>query len=99
MERVLVVDTDKCTGCRVCELACSLKKQGEFAPSKSHIRVLKNKDMDINIVALGTKCDYCGECVDWCAPKALQFVGLKEAIIQWKGTKVGTMPAPLISSL
>ena len=99
MQKILFVEPEKCTGCRICELACSVTKQGEFIPSKSYIRVMKNKDMDINIIALGMKCDFCGECVNWCAPKALHLVGLKEAIIQWKGTKVGMMPAPLISNV
>ena len=99
MDKVLIVDTDKCTGCRICELACSVAKQGEFIPSKSFIRVMKNKDMDINIIALGTKCDFCGECVNWCASEALQFISPEEAIIKWKGIKIGSLPAPLISSI
>ncbi len=98
MEKVLIIDTDKCTGCRVCELACSITKHNEFIPSKSYIMVMKNKDMDISIVALGIKCDFCGECTEWCPPKALQFISLEEATIKWKGTKVGSLPAPLISS-
>ena len=98
MDKVLIIDTDICTGCRICELACSMIKHGEFSPSKAYIRVMKNKDMDINIVALGTKCDFCGECVQCCPPQALTFVDLEEATIQWKGTKVGRFPAPLLST-
>ncbi len=39
MTAMLVVDASKCTGCRMCELACSLAKTGAFAPSRSRIRV------------------------------------------------------------
>ena len=33
----LVVDSDKCTGCRKCELACSFEKEGVFNPARSRI--------------------------------------------------------------
>ena len=98
MEKVLIVDTDKCTACRVCELVCSMSKEGEFNPKRSRIRVMRNKEMDINMVTLGTKCDFCGECVEWCLPQALKFVELDEAILKWKGIKVGSLPAPLFGN-
>ena len=97
-EKVLIVDTDKCTGCKVCELVCSMAKLGEFNPRKSYVRVLKNKEMDINIVALGTKYDFCGECVEWCLPGAIRFVDLEEAAIMRKGAKIGCFPAPVVGS-
>ena len=98
MEKVLIVDTDKCTGCRLCQLACSYIKQGKFNPRKSYIQVMKNKEFDINIIGLGTKCDNCGECIKWCLPNALKFVNLDEAIIKWKGVKLGRFPALLIGN-
>jgi carbon-monoxide dehydrogenase iron sulfur subunit len=39
MSRMIVVDTTKCTSCRMCEMACSLAKTGGFAPSRSRIKV------------------------------------------------------------
>ena len=99
MEKVLIVDVDKCTGCRICELVCSMAKEGEFNPKRSKIRVMKNKEMDIHMVTLGTKCDFCGECIEWCLSQAIKFVDLDEAILKWKGVKVGSLPAPLFSSL
>ncbi len=99
MQKVLIVDTDKCTGCKVCELICSMTKENEFNPSKSYIRVIRNQEMDINMVALGVKRNFCNECVEWCLPRAIEFVDLHEAIVKWKGTKVGSLPAPLFGSL
>lgn len=99
MEKVLIADTDKCTGCRSCELACSMAHQGEFNPKKSYIRVMKNKEMDIHIPTLGTKCDYCGDCVEACMPGVLSFVPLEEARLKWKGTKMGRFPTPMFSNL
>jgi Fe-S-cluster-containing hydrogenase component 2 len=39
MQRSLLIDPDKCTGCVQCELACSLQAEGIFNPAKSRIRV------------------------------------------------------------
>lgn len=38
--KTITVHLDKCTGCRVCELACSLKHTGEFNPARSRIQVM-----------------------------------------------------------
>lgn len=39
MSKYIVVDADKCTNCRMCELACSFRKTGAFQPIRSRIRV------------------------------------------------------------
>jgi len=39
MSRILFVDLEKCTGCRACELACSMKHHSEYNPVKSRIIV------------------------------------------------------------
>jgi Fe-S-cluster-containing hydrogenase component 2 len=41
VDRVIAIDYDKCTGCRICELACSVKHNGQVNPSKSRIRVVR----------------------------------------------------------
>nr|HID58386.1 4Fe-4S dicluster domain-containing protein [Desulfobacterales bacterium] len=38
LEKILVVEPDKCVACRNCELACSFKHGGEFNPMRSRIR-------------------------------------------------------------
>ena len=35
----LVIHPEKCTACRMCELACSFEHEGEFNPQRSRIRV------------------------------------------------------------
>lgn len=37
MESRIVADADKCCGCRVCELVCSLRHAGVFDPNRSAI--------------------------------------------------------------
>ena len=91
----MIVGGGKCTGCRVCELVCSMQKLGEYNPRKSYIRVLKNREMDVNIVSLDIRCDFCGVCVRWCPTDALSSVSLQEAAIIRKEDWPKIYPAPL----
>ncbi len=94
MERVLMVEGDKCTGCQMCELACSMVKFKEFSPKKAYIRILKNSELGVYIPALSPKCDACGKCIEWCFDGAIRFVTLEEAALQRKGARIGSFPAP-----
>jgi len=40
-DRVIAIDYHKCTGCRMCEVACSTTNSGETNPEKSRIRIVK----------------------------------------------------------
>lgn len=99
MEKVLIVNPEKCTRCRICELTCSFTKWGEYNPKKSLIRVISNKDMNVNIPVLLAGCDFCGRCVESCPKKVLQFIGLAEAALLRRETKMERFPAPLISGI
>ena len=67
-----------CGGCRTCEMACSFRLAGEFAPSSSGIRILERDDglgFDVRFVPEGSGngpgCDGCPEldepmCVQHC---------------------------------
>ncbi len=53
MDKQLTIDLDKCNGCRMCEMACSLEKEGECSTRYSRIRVIKiNESLDVPIVCL-----------------------------------------------
>jgi len=41
MAKMLYVDHEKCTGCRLCELVCAVSHDGISNPARSRIRVLK----------------------------------------------------------
>ena len=47
----------RCTGCRLCELACSAQKSGEFNPEHSRIKV-RFKDGGSCIPVVCTQCSY-----------------------------------------
>jgi Fe-S-cluster-containing dehydrogenase component len=63
MAKALLVNLDKCTGCRSCELACSFKHHGEFNPSKSNIQVSIFTENAFYVPMVCTQCDkpFCGE--------------------------------------
>ncbi len=96
MEEILIVDSGECTGCKVCELVCSMAKHEEYNPRRSYIHVLRNREMDVNVVALNIRCDFCGKCMEWCPTKALIFVSFEEAAIIRKENKLGMGIAPII---
>jgi len=41
VDRAIAIDYDKCVGCRICEIVCSLRNTGEINPAKSRIRVVR----------------------------------------------------------
>lgn len=69
--RYIQCDRDKCTGCLVCQFACSALKEGCFDLQKSRIRVLQWSESDI----LVTACQFCRNtpCVKACPREALSL--------------------------
>ncbi len=55
--KVLLVDVDKCTGCRICELACSWVHEGVFNPLKSRISVVSWRKEGVDIPMVCLQCD------------------------------------------
>jgi carbon-monoxide dehydrogenase iron sulfur subunit len=41
MAKVLMIDYEKCTGCRLCELVCSVKHEGVSNPARSRVKIVK----------------------------------------------------------
>ena len=74
MERHIEVLVDKCTGCKLCELACSAVKTGEFNPRDSRIQVVLVGIPEIPVPILLDNCDFCfgnPACVQLCLPQAI----------------------------
>ena len=40
-EHILKIDYNSCTGCRLCEVVCSLASDGEINPQRSRVRIIK----------------------------------------------------------
>lgn len=59
-----MVDPNKCSGCRTCELICSWShNQGVVRPSLSRVQVLKKEDLAINTPMFCLQCElaFCKE--------------------------------------
>lgn len=72
MYSVVSVDVDKCTGCRICELVCSLKNYGECNPSRARVTVVR-EERDGLISTIPVICQQCVEplCMELCPAEAL----------------------------
>jgi Fe-S-cluster-containing hydrogenase component 2 len=70
MQRILVVDHEKCTGCRLCEMVCSVEHAGVNSPSHSRIHIIK---WPLEGFELPMLCQQCEEapCTAVCPKNAL----------------------------
>ena len=57
MYKVMVIEPERCTGCRICEVACSLHHESECNPSKSRIHILKWEPIGLDFPMLCLQCD------------------------------------------
>ena len=69
-KRIVVISSLFCTGCRTCEVVCSLSKTGACAPELSRIQVTADF-LDIDFVS--NPCLQCAEplCMDACPTGAI----------------------------
>ena len=92
--KIIAVNNDKCTGCRLCELGCSLKNEGEFNPTKARMHVVDYDEISSNIEYSSTDksaemlehCDGSPECVLFCPTGAIELREADTAIPHKKTT-------------
>ncbi|MDW7740067.1 MAG: 4Fe-4S binding protein [Bacillota bacterium] len=76
----MYIDTEKCTGCRSCELACSMHHYGCFNPVRSSIQVAaRGRSFQIKVFKDENEgrppCDNCtGETERMCIKYCTSFV-------------------------
>jgi len=70
MNRILIVDAEKCTGCRLCEVYCSLEKTGTCNPARSRVRVISWEEHGLHVPSM---CQHCEDapCILVCPVKAI----------------------------
>lgn len=60
--KFITVNLDKCTGCRLCELACSLKNSGECNPARAMIQVVGFDELfSFPVMCFQCEKPYCAE--------------------------------------
>ncbi len=69
--KLIEVYPSNCTGCRCCEMVCSLQHEQECSTAKSRIKVLRDEEFGNNLVSL---CMQCAEayCIESCPTEALR---------------------------
>ncbi|MEE8300603.1 MAG: 4Fe-4S dicluster domain-containing protein [Desulfatiglandales bacterium] len=80
---MLIIDHDKCTGCRLCELVCSVKHTGASNPSRATVHVVKWEDEGFYLPML---CQHCVDapCTSVCPTNAIyKDEGLNRVMIDY----------------
>ncbi len=65
----LTVDPEKCTGCRLCEMACSMAHHGILNPLRARIRVLRLADGRDHVPVVCQACED-APCIKTCPMNA-----------------------------
>ncbi|PKM76063.1 MAG: electron transporter [Firmicutes bacterium HGW-Firmicutes-15] len=70
MNEILVIDYNKCVGCKTCEMICSLVHEGVCAQNLSRIRIAKNERAGWNVPISCAMCEK-PMCVSVCPVAAM----------------------------
>ena len=70
MAKVLNIEYQKCTGCRTCEMVCSVKHDGVLNPMRSRIKIMKWESEGLYVPM---SCQQCQDapCMNVCPVKAI----------------------------
>ena len=71
MKKSWKIDPEKCTGCRTCEVVCSIQHHGELNISKSRMKVVKWEERGLDVPVVCQHCDT-PVCLQNCPTGALQ---------------------------
>lgn len=62
----MTAHSENCTGCLMCQLACSFVKTSEFSPAKAFLTVQRVDKSESYKVGFTEDCDACGVCAQYC---------------------------------
>jgi Fe-S-cluster-containing hydrogenase component 2 len=69
--KTLYIDPDKCSGCRTCEIVCSLKNENRVRPDAARIKVISYKYQGLRVPITCQQCED-PACMAVCPVKALE---------------------------
>ncbi len=70
--KTLMVEPSKCTGCRSCEMACSLYHEGKCSPVLSRMRVVKYEALGKSYPSVCSQCSK-PKCLESCTNGAVKL--------------------------
>ena len=53
----LLIDIERCTGCRLCQIACAMQHFGRPDPRLARVQVIQFKDPELNVPVICMACD------------------------------------------
>ena len=80
MRKMLVIDHHKCTGCRSCEMACSVSHGQASSPAKSAIRIVKSEGEGLSVPVVCQQCED-APCVAICPVEAISRDPESDALV------------------
>lgn len=84
----LAIHSEKCTGCRVCEIVCSIAKESAINPKMSRIRVVTAYPGTVDTLAVCRQCED-APCVAACPTRAISIDQKTRAVIVDSATCTG----------
>jgi len=78
--KMLAVDHGRCTGCRLCEIACSLHHDGMVNPAAALLAVIRWDEEAVHVPAVCQQCDT-AMCEQVCQPRAIKRDGATGALL------------------
>jgi Fe-S-cluster-containing hydrogenase component 2 len=81
MKKIILIDPNKCVGCRNCALACSFAKEKEFSLAQSRIGTIWIPKLGMNVPMM---CHHCTKplCMDVCPMGAITYNEETGAVVQ-----------------
>ena len=73
----IIVHVENCTGCRICQLICSLTYKQRFSPAEAFIQIDDVYELTPKI-SFTDNCIQCGQCAKHCLYGALELKEVEE---------------------
>lgn len=95
MKKILSFNISDCTGCRICEVICSLEKGEGINPAKSRIRIIRSDESGIDVPGICHQCED-PPCKDVCPVEAIRNDPETEAVILKQDVCIGCRACMLV---
>jgi anaerobic carbon-monoxide dehydrogenase iron sulfur subunit len=82
MAKVLMINPDKCTGCRNCELACSFAHEHQFRPGATRVHAFTWEREGVSVPMMCQQCDDAA-CVRVCPTGAMHRSATVANLVEW----------------